>query len=237
MCKTIGVDPLKCLYPFPRFSLLFGHSLHLQFFRTDLLASKGFWADVLGVGNFYYELGIQIVEICMKTREMNGGLIEMESLVSLLRRKRGDAAGQISRYVGISTHIHLIRYDVERAVQKLSILGNGFALVKIGARFMVQSIPMELSLDHTTLLILAQVREVQFSENKPLPASRLRDHAHDPATIKLATVSNQIGDVSVIKRRRCVGRSRCRRWSCAILVSRNPERVIREIGEFYIYCI
>jgi ESCRT-II complex subunit VPS22 len=62
------------------------------------IASKGFWADVLGVGDFYYELGIQIVEICMTTREVNGGLIEMESLVSMLKQKRGVLAGEISRY-------------------------------------------------------------------------------------------------------------------------------------------
>eukprot|EP01127_Copromyxa_protea_P013940 TRINITY_DN3804_c0_g1_i2.p1 TRINITY_DN3804_c0_g1~~TRINITY_DN3804_c0_g1_i2.p1 ORF type:complete len:224 (+),score=41.22 TRINITY_DN3804_c0_g1_i2:207-878(+) len=117
MCKTIGVDPLK--------------------------SSKGFWADVLGVGDFYYELGIQIVEICMKTRELNGGLIEMESLVSMLREKRGDHAGKISRF------------DVERSVQKLSIFGNGYTLVKIGESLLVQSMPMELSPDHTTIIGLA----------------------------------------------------------------------------------
>jgi len=38
-----------------------------------LVASKGFWAELLGVGDFYYELGVQIVEICMATRPRNGG--------------------------------------------------------------------------------------------------------------------------------------------------------------------
>ena len=39
MCASIGVDPLA--------------------------SSKGFWSEMLGVGDFYYELGVQIVEVCM----------------------------------------------------------------------------------------------------------------------------------------------------------------------------
>ena len=37
MCARIGVDPLA--------------------------SSKGFWAQLLGVGDFYYELGVQIIEV------------------------------------------------------------------------------------------------------------------------------------------------------------------------------
>ena len=39
----------------------------------DVLASKGFWAEMLWVGDFYYELGVQIVEVCMATNHRNGG--------------------------------------------------------------------------------------------------------------------------------------------------------------------
>ena len=28
-----------------------------------VLAGKGFWAEKLGVGDFYYELGVQIIEV------------------------------------------------------------------------------------------------------------------------------------------------------------------------------
>lgn len=38
-----------------------------------IVASKGFWAVKLGVGDFYYELGVQIVEICIATSHLNGG--------------------------------------------------------------------------------------------------------------------------------------------------------------------
>ena len=30
------------------------------------IAKKGFWAQMLGFGDFYYELGVQIVEVCLR---------------------------------------------------------------------------------------------------------------------------------------------------------------------------
>lgn len=72
MCKAIGVDPLK--------------------------SRKGFWAELLGVGDFYYELGVQIIEICMQSRELNGGFMEMETIVSQLTQKRGIQAEIITRF-------------------------------------------------------------------------------------------------------------------------------------------
>lgn len=32
-----------------------------------LAANKGFWAQMLGFGDFYYELGVQIVEVCLRS--------------------------------------------------------------------------------------------------------------------------------------------------------------------------
>lgn len=46
MCSKIGVDPLA--------------------------SNKGFWSELLGVGDFYYELSVQIIEICLATRPQNG---------------------------------------------------------------------------------------------------------------------------------------------------------------------
>ncbi len=45
MCKEIGVDPLSCNY----FTILY----------KLRVAKKGFWVDVLGVGDFYYELAVK----------------------------------------------------------------------------------------------------------------------------------------------------------------------------------
>ncbi len=37
--------------------------------------------QVLGFGDFYYELGVQIIEACLATRPLNGGLMEMKPLM------------------------------------------------------------------------------------------------------------------------------------------------------------
>lgn len=45
MCAAIGVDPLA--------------------------SGKGFWS-VLGIGDFYYELGVQVVEVCLAANHKTG---------------------------------------------------------------------------------------------------------------------------------------------------------------------
>lgn len=55
MCARIGVDPLACenAYLFPI------NVLYVHIFSPIPLpppASKGFWAQALGVGDFYYEV-------------------------------------------------------------------------------------------------------------------------------------------------------------------------------------
>ncbi len=48
MCARIGVDPLACM-----FIIIYSHVIIMWLW---LLASKGFWAQALGVGDFYYEV-------------------------------------------------------------------------------------------------------------------------------------------------------------------------------------
>jgi ESCRT-II complex subunit VPS22 len=118
MCQSIGVDPLA--------------------------SKKGFWSELLGVGDFYYHLAVQIVEVCLRTRPANGGLIEMEELKRHLIRKRKSEEG-------ISDD------DLERAIKKLKELGEGFDILTVGSTKMVQSVPCELNSDHTSVLTLAQM--------------------------------------------------------------------------------
>eukprot|EP00484_Ammonia_sp_Unknown_P023652 CAMPEP_0197027536 /NCGR_PEP_ID=MMETSP1384-20130603/7434_1 /TAXON_ID=29189 /ORGANISM="Ammonia sp." /LENGTH=242 /DNA_ID=CAMNT_0042456397 /DNA_START=40 /DNA_END=768 /DNA_ORIENTATION=- len=114
MCMKIGVDPLA--------------------------SNKGFWSDMLGIGDFYYELSVQIIEVCLKTRNMNGGLIEINELCQLIKAKRKKQANAISID------------DIKCAISKVKGLGNGFSVITIGRREMVKSVPMEFNRDHTTVL-------------------------------------------------------------------------------------
>lgn len=142
MCAAIGVDPLA--------------------------SGKGFWS-VLGMGDFYYELGVQVVEVCLASNHSTGGLMELDELRRRLIAARGQKA----------SHQEITNEDILMAAKKLRIFGNGyyfsytqnirsidfilkfiqfyrFIVYKIGkGRHMVQSIPGELSLQETTVLTAA----------------------------------------------------------------------------------
>ena len=51
-------------------------SSHTAFAATCISASKGFWAELLGVGDFYYEVGSQI-----KHQKQTNGKILCEALL------------------------------------------------------------------------------------------------------------------------------------------------------------
>ncbi|XP_029821198.1 vacuolar-sorting protein SNF8 [Manacus vitellinus] len=118
MCATIGVDPLA--------------------------SGKGFWSEMLGVGDFYYELGVQIIEVCLALKHRNGGLITLEELHQQVLKGRGKFAQDVSQD------------DLLRAIKKLKVLGNGFGIIPVGGTFLIQSVPAELNMDHTVVLQLAE---------------------------------------------------------------------------------
>ncbi|XP_017845938.1 vacuolar-sorting protein SNF8 [Drosophila busckii] len=123
MCAAIGVDPLA--------------------------TGKGFWS-VLGMGDFYYELSVQVVEVCLAANHKTGGLMELDELRRRLIAARGQSA----------VHQEITKEDILMAAKKLSIFGNGFVVHKLGkGKYMVQSIPGELSMEETNILNAASNTE------------------------------------------------------------------------------
>jgi ESCRT-II complex subunit VPS22 len=119
MCASIGVDPLA--------------------------SSKGFWS-ILGIGDFYHELSVQIVEVCLATNYKNGGLISLGEL----RRRLIKARGKSTQHQDINNE------DLLCAAKKLKIFGNGFSIIEVRkGEYLVQSVPGELNMDHTAVLQLA----------------------------------------------------------------------------------
>ena len=104
MCASIGVDPLA--------------------------SNKGFWSNMLDIGDFYYELGsdwfvgsvkltdvmsgVQIVEVCMASQHKTGGLLELGQLRQRLISSRGRS----------QHHQDITIDDLLRATKKLKILGE-----------------------------------------------------------------------------------------------------------------
>jgi len=129
MCSSIGVDPLAG----PR--------------------KGGWWAELLGLGDWQYELGVQIVDVCVSTRERNGGLIEMTELIRLVSKLRGLGEGLVTEN------------DVMQSIKTLEPLGAGYQVVEIGGRKMVRSVFKELDSDQSEVLAIAQLEGGRIAED------------------------------------------------------------------------
>lgn len=123
MCANIGVDPLTDS-------------------GGNVRKGGGWWSEILGLGDWNLELGVQIVDICVSTRERNGGLIEMAELVRLLGKLRGSA--------------RITEEDVVRSIKTLKPLGAGYEVLDIGGRRMVRSVTKELDADQGVVLSVAR---------------------------------------------------------------------------------
>ncbi|KAI6013940.1 hypothetical protein PISMIDRAFT_682557 [Pisolithus microcarpus 441] len=122
MCSSIGVDPLAG----PR--------------------RGGWWAEMLGMGDWQYELGVQIVDVCVSTRERNGGVIELGELVRMVSKLRGVENGVVTEE------------DVVRSIKTLQPLGAGYEVIDVGnGKKMVRSVVKELDEDQATVLAEAQM--------------------------------------------------------------------------------
>ncbi|KAJ2816765.1 ESCRT II complex subunit Dot2 [Coemansia erecta] len=119
MCQLIGVDPLA--------------------------SRKSYMAELLGVGDFYCELGIQIIDICVATRSVNGGLMAIDELRERLTRRRLKGSEPV------------VNDDIKRAISQLDPLKGGYRIVDFGRRKMVQSVAREMNADMSTALALAQL--------------------------------------------------------------------------------
>jgi ESCRT-II complex subunit VPS22 len=123
MCSSIGVDPLAG----PR--------------------KGGWWAEMLGLGDWQYELGVQIVDVCVSTRERNGGVIELGELVRIVSGLRDPENGVI-----------ITEEDVVRSIKTLQPLGAGYEVIDVGdGKKMVRSVVKELDADQAVVLAEAQL--------------------------------------------------------------------------------
>lgn len=108
----------------------------------------------MNLGDWNYELGVQIVDVCVSTRERNGGLIEMGELVRLVSKLRGVAGGVVTED------------DMIQSIKTLRPLGAGYEVLDVGnGRKMVRSVPKELDEDQAVVLAIAQEEGGRVSED------------------------------------------------------------------------
>ncbi|RYH12801.1 hypothetical protein EON65_37285 [archaeon] len=126
MCLSTGVDPLA--------------------------SSKGFWADILGVGDFYFELGVKIIQVAVQTRSINGGIMPLDEMLQRVQKKQQGKQA-------------VSKEDIIRSVDKIGVLGSGFRLLKLGGNMVIISVPMEITNDHELLLAAAEQEEGMVNED------------------------------------------------------------------------
>ncbi|MCG8711155.1 hypothetical protein JHU04_004554, partial [Brenneria sp. 4F2] len=87
MCSSIGIDPLS----------LFDKDKHL-----------------FNVNDFYYEICVKVIEICRKTKDMNGGVLSFDELEKSYFRK-----------------LKVDMKDLEKSIDMLQSLDGGFEIFQI----------------------------------------------------------------------------------------------------------
>jgi len=130
MCRQIGVDPLQ--------------------------STKGFWSSVLGVGDFYNELSIKVIYVCLKQKKSNGGLLELSNVLEQVR----------ATYKGQKVPA-LNEKDIECSLRNLKCLGSGYYIVELGKKLYLKTTSFDLDQDHATVLSLAEGTGY-FTENNNL---------------------------------------------------------------------
>ena len=173
MCTAIGVDPLAS-------SSASGGS--------SGSGSSSLWAQLLGrsVNDFYFELAVRVVEVCGATRGENGGLLGVRELRERLARGRPAGAPDVTED------------DVLRAVATLKPLGAGYALVTVGRRPYVRSVPKELNTDQSAVLeavqLLGYVSVSMLMLNLRWPRARSQTVVEDLVGAGLLWVDKQAPD-------------------------------------------
>ncbi|WFC99567.1 ESCRT II complex subunit Dot2 [Malassezia yamatoensis] len=134
MCTSMLVDPLA------------GHPSTTA--AGSRLGKVGeLWNDLLGFSDWQHELGVQIVDVCVSTRQKNGGIISMNDLLAGIVRLR-----RSSECDHDSMDAHITEKDIQRSIQALEPLGCGYEVFSLNNQLMVRTLPMELSGDTIAIL-------------------------------------------------------------------------------------
>ncbi|ABN67720.2 sucrose non-fermenting [Scheffersomyces stipitis CBS 6054] len=99
ICQSVGIDPLDLL--------LYSSSL------SNTKSSQD--------SNYTISLAVRIVEVCQETRDVNGGLIRLKELVSIIRE---------NTYI----NIEVTEANIEKSLATLTTLGKGYEILTISGK-------------------------------------------------------------------------------------------------------
>lgn len=124
MCASLSIDPLAGPLP-----------------SSSSSTSSSLWASLLGLPDWTYELSLQIIDVSISTRPLNGGVLPLTDLVRRLNALRG-----IADEGGVTED------DVRRAISTLGPLDSGLAIVSLGGVSVLRASPSLLNSDVSALV-------------------------------------------------------------------------------------
>lgn len=149
MCLSVGVDPLAAsLSKKPSSS----GSTTVSGTSTTNNKKKGkiksLWSKLLEDNNeeFYNELAVKVIEVCKQYQDLNGGITSIDEILKTL----GDPNSP-------NSILDLDETDIEKTVSLLQTLDDNFAIITIGNKKFVRSIPQELNKDQSTILEVCEI--------------------------------------------------------------------------------
>eukprot|EP00388_Colpodella_angusta_P001318 GDKJ01004242.1.p1 GENE.GDKJ01004242.1~~GDKJ01004242.1.p1 ORF type:complete len:247 (+),score=54.97 GDKJ01004242.1:9-749(+) len=126
MCSIVGVDPLT--------------------------SNKGFWSELLGSGDFFINIAVQVLTVSLATRATNGGIMELSECVNEINKLRGKNASRVSGD------------DIKVAVDRItSSLGPSLTIYTVGSHSYVSSVPESMGSDELIALECASENGGVFS--------------------------------------------------------------------------
>lgn len=115
--------------------------------------------DKIGVGDWYYALGVQIVDVCLQKRDRGGGLVALDEVMRDVRKLRSIPSGTTTTPNGKATTTStadISESDVQRAIDALDPLGCGYTIIQVGGKKVVRCSPGGLDKDSLVVVEAAQ---------------------------------------------------------------------------------
>lgn len=171
MCAKLGVDPLADVGGSSRTSGMGGAGAAGG--RTAKL-----W-EAVGLGDWTYALAVQVVDICVSSRHLNGGLLEMQDLCEAVSRIRtgvntrtqpASRSGKSEVLDAAEATTRVTVEDVLRALKTLQPLGCGYEVLTLGGRIYVRTLPQ--ALDASTTILLSLLSAASTSDTAAISSSQ-----------------------------------------------------------------
>lgn len=125
---------------------------------VDVLASNtGFWGELFGLGDYYFDLGVKVIAMGISTRGENGGILEISKICRRLNaqnERNAKAALAANGGKNKKKPRPVLEEDVIRAVDKVASLGT-LRVGQVGHTKVLFTVPFDWNPDQTLVLEFA----------------------------------------------------------------------------------